>query len=457
MDGPYECIGISSEDWSVDGSIKNGVQFFMPDFSHYPHIEVLATVLFGLAILHTFCTPVLLKWSHLFEKKSLSHLVLHWLAEIEVVFGLWAVILFLLIGALHGFNFVVSYHESLSFNEPIFVFCIMVVAATGPVLQLAQKALLVLGALLSKVLRIDEVLADLFIVLSLGPLLGSFITEPAAMTVTALLTLKMINKKSDWFLHFLLALLFVNISVGGALTPFAAPPILMVAKTWGWDFSFVFSQLGWKSAIAVFINSAVFVFVFRKSIRQNFLALAEIKHEAVAFPALVVSAHYLFLIMIVVCAHHPKMAVGIFLLFLGFTTLVNQVQDRLRLRESLLVAFFLAGIIIFGPFQRWWLEPLLVKADSLKLFLGSILLTSITDNAALTYLGSQVPALGLQARYYLVAGALAGGGLTIIANAPNAVGYGLLQNKFSRGFHPGKLFLAAIAPTLVVAAALWFF
>jgi Na+/H+ antiporter NhaD/arsenite permease-like protein len=78
----------------------------------------------------------------------------------------------------------------------------------------------------------------------------------------------------------------------------------------------------------------------------------------------------------------------------------------------------------------------------------------VTDNAALTYLGTLVPDLTPGARYALVAGAVAGGGLTVIANAPNPAGYGLLRDSFGEdGISPLNLFLSALPFTLLAAAA----
>ena len=73
--------------------------------------------------------------------------------------------------------------------------------------------------------------------MTIAPILGSFITEPAAMTIGALLLAKKIykHKPKATFAYATLGLLFVNVSVGGTLTHFAAPPVLMVASTWSWD------------------------------------------------------------------------------------------------------------------------------------------------------------------------------------------------------------------------------
>jgi len=120
------------------------------------------------------------------------------------------------------------------------------------------------------------------------------------------------------------------------------------------------------------------------------------------------------------------------------------------------VAFFLAGLVVLARLQRWWLEPLIRNLDALPLFLGSTVLTAFTDNAALTYLGSQIPQVTEAFKYALVAGAVAGGGLTVIANAPNPVGFSILRESFGpEGISPAGLAAGAAVPTAIAMACLW--
>ena len=136
--------------------------------------------------------------------------------------------------------------------------------------------------------------------------------------------------------------------------------------------------------------------------------------------------------------------------------MTQEYQDRLKIKESLLVGFFLAGLVTLGNVQQWWLQEVLTKMNALVLFYGSAALTAITDNAALTYLGSLVE-LSDSSKYYLVAGAVAGGGLTVIANAPNPAGFGILKKSFGEeGISPLKLLLGALGPTIVVLLCLQF-
>lgn len=144
---------------------------------------------------------------------------------------------------------------------------------------------------------------------------------------------------------------------------------------------------------------------------------------------------------------------GLFLLFLGLAEAYRRHHDRLMLREGLMVAFFLAGLVVLGGQQRWWLQEVLSRLDESALFYGAAALTAITDNAALTYLGSLVEDVSNEYRYSLVAGAVAGGGLTVIANAPNPAGFAILKDHFEdQSINAFGLFAAAISPTLVAIA-----
>jgi Na+/H+ antiporter NhaD/arsenite permease-like protein len=120
------------------------------------------------------------------------------------------------------------------------------------------------------------------------------------------------------------------------------------------------------------------------------------------------------------------------------------------------VAFFLAGLVVLGGQQRWWLQPLLQGMDSTSVYFGATALTAVTDNAALTYLGSLVEGLSDGFKYALVAGAVTGGGLTVIANAPNPAGYSILRQYFNDGaISPLGLLVAAVPPTMVAIVAFW--
>ncbi|MCH8180828.1 MAG: putative Na+/H+ antiporter [Proteobacteria bacterium] len=413
---------------------------------HPTTLQLLGAILFGVALLHTFSTKFFERLAH----TRPAHAGLwHFLGEVEVVFGFWAMVLVLGMFALEGKTAAVHYLDTRNFTEPLFVFAIMVAAASKPILQLAGA--LVRG--LVRIIPLPQGLAFVLVVLSVVPLLGSFITEPAAMTLAALLLKDGLyaHPVSTRLKYAALGVLFVNVSIGGTLTPYAAPPVLMVASAWGWDLSYMFLHFGDKAAAAALLNAIGLVLLFRKELR----GLPGLPAQGEASPPLPVTLiHLMFLAGIVVFAHHPAVFLGLFMFFLGFTAAYERYQSPLILREGLLVAFFLAGLVVLGGQQQWWLEPVLLSMGSDAVFFGATALTAITDNAALTYLGSLVPGLSESFKYALVAGAVTGGGLTIIANAPNPAGAAILKGGFSdQSIHAGGLLLAALAPTTVALLA----
>jgi hypothetical protein len=334
----------------------------------------------------------------------------------------------------------------------MFVFVVMVIAATRPILQAA----LALVQRLATVVPLGGSLGYYLVVMVLVPLLGSLITEPAAMTLAALILGKQFfaRKLSNALMYSTLGVLFVNVSIGGTLTSFAAPPVLMVAGAWGWDSAFMAQTFGWKAAIAVLINALAVGFWYRKELLA--LPLLMDKEERNSVPLRLVLVHLAFLAAVVVFAHHTAVFMGLFLFFLGIAHAYERHQDRLILKEGLLVAFFLAGLVVLGGQQQWWLQPVLMQMSSDVVFVGAIALTAFTDNAALTYLGSLVEGLSDDFKYALVAGAVTGGGLTIIANAPNPAGIAILREYFEDGaVSPMSLLFAALPPTLVAAMAFW--
>jgi hypothetical protein len=416
-------------------------------------MELLASLLFGLAVLHTFCVKRFAHWAHQYPPGSVSENLLHFLAETEVVFGLWAATLFLGIAALQGsFNVAVQYIESLNFTEPKFVFVIMVVAATRPVVRLAETMI----SLAARLIPAREGAAFYLAALVLGPLLGSFITEPAAMTLLALLLKRRYFDRgiSPKLAYATLGLLFVNVSIGGTLTHFAAPPVLMVAAKWHWGMAHMFQTFGWRAAAACGVSTALVATLFWKELNK-----LEVEPDRDArVPVWLTGMHVVFLGMVVAFAHHPNVFFGVFVLFLGLVTATQEYQDDLKLREGLLVGFFLAGLVTLGSLQAYWLKPLIQNLGGNALFLGATGLTAITDNAALTYLGSLVESISEEQKYALVAGAVAGGGLTVIANAPNPAGIGILQSAKAfagEGISPLGLFLGALPPTAIAMAFFW--
>ncbi|MFZ2991119.1 putative Na+/H+ antiporter [Ideonella sp.] len=411
-------------------------------------MDLIAAALFALALAHTFATKF---FEHLAHRHPRHAGLFHLLGEVEVVFGFWAIVLIMVMAFVQGGDAAIHYAESRHYTEPLFVFVIMVVAGSRPVLE-AVKAL-VSG--LARLMPLRAVVAQTWLCLALVPLIGSLITEPAAMTLAALMLAPLVFRPGlpERAKYAALGVLFVNISIGGTLTSFAAPPVLMVAATWGWDSAYMAATFGWKAAVAVLINAtALTVWLSRQLPDLAPASAAETAAAAPRVPVLVSVIHLAFLAGVVAFAHHPVIFLGLFLMFMGFTQAYERYQTPLILKEALLVGFFLAGLVVLGGLQQWWLQPIVSGLEPTALFFGALGLTAITDNAALTYLGSLIEGISDPAKYMLVAGAVAGGGLTVIANAPNPAGVALLKNGFEdQSIGAGGLLLGAVPPTVMAA------
>lgn len=448
--------------------------------------NVAASLIFLIAILHTFAAGPLTKLAHRFEHEheeqlrlrgakdethpdgvsevSFKATLLHFLGEVEAIFGIWV---FALAGSAAYFytwdDFKLYLSKDREFVEPMFVAVIMAIAASRPVLRFAERLMAVAAKLGN-----GSPAAWWLSVLIIAPILGSFITEPAAMTIGALLLAKKFyrNKPSVAFAYATLGLLFVNISVGGTLTNFAAPPVLMVAATWEWSTLFMLEHFGWKAVVGIFIATGAYYAFFRKDLAQlkENMKMGEDEsgkrlpwqEREDPIPVWVTLIHLGFLAWTVYMAHYPVFFIGGFLFFLAFLMATHHHQNSVTLRSPILVGFFLAGLVIHGGCQGWWIDPVIRTLGDTTLMLGSTILTAFNDNAAITYLAAQVQGISLSAKHAVVAGAVTGGGLTVIANAPNPAGQSILSRYFEGGISPIGLFLGALVPTVILYCAFTF-
>lgn len=407
----------------------------------------LAAAFFAIAVLHTFSTKLIARIGHRFPRHAgLWGLM----AQVEVVFGFWALLLMLCLFVVSGQEAAVRYLEERNFTEPMFVFVIMVISASKPVLNS------VIGGVhaIASVLPVRRELSVYLLCVGVVPLLGSLVSEPAAITLAALMLNDCYFRKglSTRLKYATLGVLFVNVSIGGTLTDFAARPVLMLPAEWHWNSLFMFSTFGWKAALSVFISALGVTWMFRRELVEKGCFDGECSQ--IDTPVSVALVHLLFLAGVVMFAHEAEFFMGLFLFFLGYVEAYKKYQGRLILREGLMVAFFLAGLVVLGGLQQWWLQDVLAGVEPRPLYYLVTALTTITDNAALTYLASLVEGVSDEYKYAVVAGAVTGGGLTIIANAPNPAGVAILKSHFrDKTISPLALFIAAFPPTLVAIAA----
>ncbi len=532
--------------------------------------NLIATLIFFLAIVHSFMTgrfmAIAHKWEHEHQEKiksgaadrdSVHHgaELFHFLGEVEAVFGIWVIALVIAIFGFYDWKTVVNYISyRVNYTEPLFVVVIMTLAATRPILQMSESIIRKIASLLG-----GSLTAQWLTTLTIGPLLGSFITEPAAMTICALVLARIFYELEPGmrFKYATLGLLFVNISVGGTLTHFAAPPVLMVAGPWKWTTLHMLTHFGWKAELGILLSNAIYFLVFRKELarleeksaltrlkddiqQKNLIRLdmdarfqesviavddgqgtlaavdkkiqkladevrqrlekryipelvakgidkelvqqafeqrfEEIKLRAMrrGLPALlpedqrgefsdpdwdkrddpvpvwVTIVHVFFMAWTILNAHHPELFIPGMLFFLGFAEVSKPFQNRVDLKPALLVGFFLGGLVIHGGVQGWWIAPILGNLSEVPLMLGATILTAFNDNAAITFLSTLVPDFTDSLKYAVVAGAVAGGGLTIIANAPNPAGVSILKKYFNEEVSPAGILAGALVPTAIV-------
>ncbi len=532
--------------------------------------NLAALLIFFCAIVHTFLASKFMtishKWEQKHEKKVMQGLadkdsvhygagLFHFLGEVEVIFGVWALALLAAIIGFFDWKTAVNYIAyDVNFVEAMFVVTIMTLAATRPILKLSETIMKKIADLLG-----GSLTAWWFTILSLGPILGSLITEPAAMTISALLLSRKFFylQPSTGFKYATLGLLFVNISVGGTLTHFAAPPVMMVAGPWQWDTLHMVTHFGWKAVLGILLANGLYFLFFRKELAgmQHDFFVEELKHriqtelikrkdlkaqfekigpevaKTLAFketlqskteevfqyiksrlekdcmpdllgkgidanlikeafdkrfkeielqklrqllpgvlpedqrplfvdpewdnrddpvPAWLIVVHVLFMAWTIFNAHYPGLFIPGLLFFLGFAQVTAPFQNRIDLKPPLLVGFFLGGLVVHGGVQGWWIEPVLSRLGEIPLMLGATILTAFNDNAAITFLSTLVPAFTDSLKYAVVAGAVAGGGLTVIANAPNPAGQSLLKKHFDNAVSPVGLLKGALLPTVII-------
>ena len=231
----------------------------------------------------------------------------------------------------------------------------------------------------------------------------------------------------------------------------------MVAAKWEWTMPFMAINFGWKAFLGIVISNIIYFIAFKRefaklssvSLKAVSLEESNVHHEETV-PFWIILVHIIFMGWTVVNAHYPPLFIGGFLFFLGFAIATKPHQSHISLKSPLLVGFFLAGLVTHGGLQGWWIAPVLGSLGDLPLMLMATVLTAFNDNAAITYLSTLVPEFTITAKYAVVAGAVTGGGLTVIANAPNPAGQSILSKFFPGGVNPAKLLIGALIPTVIL-------
>lgn len=440
----------------------------------YSLFHLIAFIIFLLAIIHTLSVYRIHEWARRLELKqkpgrngkrkerSISVQFLYFLSEVEVIFALWAIPLFICMAMMYGWTIGLEYINTRDYTEPLFVVVILAMASTRPIVHAAESMISWFAKGIGGTLS-----GWWFVLLTIGPLLGSIITEAAAMALCALLLSRQFYQyhPSKKLAYATIGLLFVNISVGGVLTDFASPAILILAHAWKWSMTDIFLDFGWKAILGILLSNFVYWMYFRKeltllSVRKKatkILATYSSRIGETRIPIWITGTHMFFMAVIVLVSHYPAIFIAAFLFFIGFHQATRAHQYSIRLARPMLIGLFLAGLVIHGGLQGWWVVNVLEDLSPISVMGVAIALTGFNDNAAISYLATLVPNWGHMFQYAIFTGVVAGGGLTVIANAPNPAGYAILKKHFDRGIKPLYLFLAALIPTVILYAVFYFF
>ena len=149
-------------------------------------LNAVATVIFLLAVVHTFVASRFTAAAHqrqhmhdatraaagLPPRPSVSAEMLHFLGEIEVVFGLWLLPLVGSIVIMHGWETAKHYtNDTVVYTEPLFVVVIMTIASSRPIVSLAESCLRFLASIGGRFVTNQPLLMAGLLLTSLPPIL----------------------------------------------------------------------------------------------------------------------------------------------------------------------------------------------------------------------------------------------------------------------------------------------
>ncbi len=422
--------------------------------------QIFDTFIFFIAVIHTFLTPTLFTWSqHLKRLKTkqrsrwrfyhFASEMVYLLSEVEVVFGIWLIPL--LIGYVAFFNWsaMVSYLNSRDYTQALYIMVIVVVIGSRPIIVCVEKFLMWIARAGG-----NTPAAWWWTILTIGPLLSIILKEPGAMALSAILLARKFYpyQPSRAFKYATLGLLFANVSIAGTLTPFASRSLLLVLKKWHWDFSYLFMKFGWKALVAILLANLGYFLFFHKEFEsfRKPKTRAEKKDHKPLPPLWITLVHVGFVTLTALTGDHPPLFLGIFILYLGFHRATSFYQQALELKSAILVGFFFASLITHAELQGWWIFAVLKPLNEWGMMWGAFILSALVDNATILYLASEMPHLSMQQQYALVVGAMAAGGLSVIANAPNPIGHAILRSSFRGKISFSRLFMGAFFPTLII-------
>lgn len=429
-------------------------------------LQIGATSLFVLSIIHMFLAPWFTRLYRFFQHKKIvfperwkKYL---WLSEffrligrIELVFILWSIPLFFLFIYTEGYRITMAYFNTRNYTFALFIMIMWILLGSKPISYLAEHTF-------AKIASIGRQSPKSWwlTVMFVAPLSTSFLKETGAIIIATTLLAKYFYdlSPSSKFAYATMGLLFSNISVGGLLTASSSRSLSMVYPVLRWSHSEVIINFGWKALLAICISTLTYYYIFRKEFKNFPNKVAYIVKSNRKIPVWMICSHILFLYTLIHFRSIPILMGGVLILFLFFHRLTIFYQRKIDLLKIGFLGLFFLGMSFLGGLQEWWILSLIKKMSDFGYMLTSYMLSIFLDNVLVNLMMHDVPMVTDCYLYLIISGCVAAGGLTLISNTPNIVGYSALRPFFQTpSFSFWKLFVSSLFPSIVAFLIFWVF
>ncbi len=426
-------------------------------------LQLGATFLFFCAVFHTFLTPSLAKIYQEYQHKKMvfperwkRYLLLgecfRLLSKIELVFIFWAVPLFFLFLWCEGYKVTMGYFNSRNYLSALFIMVMLILLESKPIEYFSE-------CVFSTIAKIGRQSPKCWwwTLMIAAPLSSFFLKETGAMIIASTLLVKHFYRlfPSTKFGYATMGLLFSNISISGLLSAFSSRALFMILPSVKWGNTMILQHFCWKAVLAILISTSVCYWIFRKEF-DSFPAVSVSAKAKERIPKWVICTHIGFVAALMILQSEPLFMGALFVFYLAFQNFTVFYQHSINLAKIAFVGLFFVGLVVFGGLQEWWVLEVMHRMSDFGYLITAYILSISLDNALVNYIVHNLPVATDCYLYLVLSGCMSAGGLTLIANMPNIVGYLILKPSFpSSSFSLGWLFLAALGPSCISVLIFW--
>ncbi|MBQ8498549.1 putative Na+/H+ antiporter [Chlamydia sp.] len=429
-------------------------------------LRIGSAILFFSAVIHTFLTPWLTRlyeeYQHkkmLFPERWRQYL---WLSEflrivsrVELVFVLWAVPLFFLFLYTEGYRVTMAYFDSRNYVFSLFIIVMLILLESRPIEYFSQK----IFATIAKIGN-QSPICWWWTIMIAAPLSAFFLKESGAMIIAATLLSKHFYKfsPSPKLCYATMGLLFSNISISGLTSSFSSRALLTILPEIKWTNSFIISHFSWKVVLAILVSTTIFFCIFRKEFKKFPKTIPSSTMMSDRVPLWIIFIHVLLVGCVILSRAIPLFLGFLLVFYLGFQRFTIFYQNPIKTAKVCFVGLFYIGIVIFGELQEWWVLDLMHGMPDFGYMMTSYLFSIFLDNALVNHIVHNLPMANDCYLYLVLVGSMSAGGLTLVSNMPNIVGYLILRPTFPHSdISLIRLFLSAVVPSIVSLSVFWFF